>query len=69
MPEEIAYDDFTLVSPLGGLFRYYTSDGKYYREALDERARLTQFARVKIISKSVHEFAYRKACGTDGVPQ
>lgn len=68
MPELIAYDDFTLISPLGGLFRYYTSDGRYYREALDERARLSQFERTKPISRSVYEHAYRVATGTNGVP-
>ena len=60
--EPIAYDNFQLVSPLGGLFRYYTSDGTYWREALNDLARWTQPEDdLKCISRSVYEFAHRMA--------
>jgi len=61
----VAYDAFQLVSPLGGLFRYYTDAGMYYREALNQRARWTQEDRTKRISKTVYEYAHRTAVKED----
>ena len=58
----VAYDDFRLVSPLGGLFGYFTDSGMYYRETLNERARWTQEDRTKRISKTVYDLAHRTAC-------
>lgn len=62
----VAYDDFELVSPLGGLFRYYTRrDGLYYREALNAHAEWTQPDGVKKLSKTVYELAHRTAVKAD----
>ena len=59
MPD-IAYDNFELVSPLGGLFRYNTNERVYWREALNDLARWTQPENDhKRISKTVYELAYR----------
>jgi len=58
----VVYDAFQLVSPLGGLFRYYTSDGTYWREALNDLARWTQPEDdLKRISKTVYDLAHRTA--------
>ena len=57
----VAYDDFRLVSPLGGLFRYYTLDGEYWREALNAHAEWTQPDGVKKLSKTVYDLAHRTA--------
>lgn len=67
MSKEIDKNDFTLVSPLGGTFRYYIEGKKFFRKALDTRAHFTQADDVKPISRSVYEFAYRRATKTDGV--
>ena len=58
----VAYDDFRLVSPLGGLFRYYTSDGTYWREALNAQARWANVEYHKRISKTVYDLAHRTVC-------
>ena len=59
----VAYDDFKLVSPLGGLFRYYysASDGIHRREALNPQAHWTQEGDTIRISKSVYDLAHRTA--------
>lgn len=59
--QSVAHDDFTLVSPLGGLFKYYTSDGKYFREALNGQAHWTQEEDTIRICKTVYDLAYRTA--------
>lgn len=59
--EPIAYDDFELVSPLGGFFRYYTAMGMYWREALNGQAHWTQAEDHKRISKTVYDLAHRTA--------
>jgi len=62
----VAHDDFELVSPLGGLFRYYTADGMCWRLALNDLARWTQPEHdLKCISKSVYDLAHRTAVKTD----
>jgi len=61
----IAYDDFKLTTTLGSLFRYYTSDGFYFREALNELALWTQTKDAKLISKTVYDLAHRTAVKAD----
>jgi len=65
----INHDDFKLVSPLGGLFRYYTLDGEYWREALNAQARWANVEYHKHISKTAYELAHRLAVrGESGEP-
>ena len=64
--EPVAYDDFQLVSPLGGLFRYYISDCMYWREALNAQARWANVEYHKRISKTVYELAHRTAVKQEG---
>ena len=61
----VAYDDFELVSPLGGLFRYYISDCMCWREALNAHAEWTQPDGVKKLSKTVYDLAHRTAVKAD----
>ena len=63
--QSVDYDNFRLMSPLGGLFRYYTDSGSYYRETLNQRARWTQEDRTKRISKTVYDLAHRTAVKAD----
>ena len=62
----IDYGDFQLVSSLGGLFRYYTSDGTYWREALNAQARWANVEYHKRISKTVYDLAHRMAVRQEG---
>ena len=61
----VDYGDFQLVSPLGGLFRYYREGGMYYREALNAHAEWTQPDGVKKLSKTVYDLAHRTAVKAD----
>ena len=63
--QSVAYDDFKLVSPLGGQFWYFTSAGMFFREALNTQAHWTQEEDVIRISKSVYDLAHRTAVKAD----
>lgn len=67
MPDEPERPEFTLISPLGGKFKYYYQDGEYRRKALDAKARLTQEQEDKVISEMVYAYALRKYTQTDGL--
>ena len=62
----VDYGDFRLVSPLGGLFWYFTSAGMFFREALNTRAHWTQDEDVIRISKTVYDLAHRTAVKEQG---